>query len=90
MVQRHGPLRVFERKVLRNIFGPVRLSDDFRIRSNSELYALLNYIDVVQIINNQKLRWCGHIVRMEEDAPAGGIFNKGICGSRRRGRHCSR
>ena len=30
-------LRVFERKVLRKIFGPVRVGDDFRIRFNSKL-----------------------------------------------------
>ena len=44
-------LRVFERKVLRKIFGPVRVGDDFRIRFNSELYELLNDMDVVQRIN---------------------------------------
>ena len=44
-------LSVFERKVLRKIFRPVRVGDDFRICSNSELYMLLNDIDVVQRIN---------------------------------------
>ena len=63
-------LRVFERKVLRKIFCPVRVGNDFRIRFNSVLYELLNDIDVVQRINIQRLRWLGHVVRMEEDAPA--------------------
>ena len=40
-------LRIFERKVLRKIFGPVRVGDDFRIRSNRELYELLNDIGVL-------------------------------------------
>ena len=40
-------LRIFKRKVLRKIFGPVRVGDDFRIRFNSELYELLNGMDVV-------------------------------------------
>ena len=44
-------LRVFERKVLCKILGPVRVGDDFRIRFNSELYELLKDIDVVQRIN---------------------------------------
>ena len=44
-------LRVFERKVLRKIFGAVRVGDDFRIRFDSELYELLNDIDVMQRIN---------------------------------------
>ena len=73
-------LRVFERKVLRKIFGPVRVGDDFRIRFNSELYELLNdNMDVVQRINIQRLRWLGHVVRMEEDALARRVFDAGIC-----------
>ena len=81
-------LRVFEgKKVLRKIFGPVRVGNDFRIRFNSELYDLLNDMDVVQRINNQRL---GHVVRMEENAPARWVFDAGICGSRRRGQPCMR
>ena len=76
-------LRVFERKVLRKIFGSVRVGDDFRIRFNSELYELLNDVDVV-------LRWLGHAVRMEQDVPARRVFDAGICGSRRRERPCIR
>ena len=64
-------LRVFERKVVRKIFGPVRVRDDFRIKHNDKLYVLLNNIDVVQCINIQRLRWFGHVVRIEEDAPRG-------------------
>ena len=55
-------LRVFERKVLHKIFGPVRVGNDFRNRFNSELYELLNDIDVVQRINIQRLRWLVHVV----------------------------
>ena len=83
-------LRVFERKVLRKIFGLVRVGDDFRIRFNSELYELLKDMDVVQRINIQRLRWLGHVVRMEDDAPARRVFDAGICGSRRIGRPCIR
>ena len=72
-------LRVFERKVLRKIFAPVQVGDDFRIRFNSKPYELLNDTDVVQRINNQRLRWPGHVVRMEENAPARRVFDAGIC-----------
>ena len=58
--------------------------------SNSELYELLNEMDVVQRINIQRLRWLGHVVRMAENAPARWVFDAGICGSRRRGRPCIR
>ena len=83
-------LRVFERKVLRKIFDPVQVGDDFRMRFNSELYELLNNIHVVQRINIKRLRWLGHVVRMEEDAPVRRVFDAGISGSPRRGRPCIR
>ena len=83
-------LRVLERKVLRKIIGPLRVGDNFRIRYNSELCELLNDLDVVQCINIQWLRWLGHVVRMEGDAPARRVFAAGICGSRRRERPCIR
>ena len=82
--------RLFEGKVLRKIFGPVQVCDDFLIRFNSELYELLNDIDIVQRINIQWLRWLGQVVCMEEDAPARRIFDAGICGSRRSGQSCIR
>ena len=74
-------LRVFERQVLRKIYGVVRVDDDFRIRFNSELCKLLNNIDVMQRINIQSLRWLGYVVSMEEDAPAKPVFDVGICRS---------
>ena len=74
-------LRVFERKVLRNIFGPVRVGVNFRIRLNSELYKRIKI---------QRQSWLGHVVRMEEDASARRVFNAGICRSWRIGRPCIR
>ena len=71
-------LRVFERKVLRKIFGPVRVGDGFCIRYNSDLYELLSDLDVVQCINIHRRLWLGHVVRMEEDAPARWVFDAGI------------
>ena len=83
-------LKEFERKVLRKIFGPVRVGADFRIRFNSELHELLNDIDVLQRINNHRLRWLGYVVRLEEDAPGRRIFDAGIRGSRRKELPCIR
>ena len=79
-------LGVFERKVLRKIFGPLRVGDDFRIRMNHELYELYDDIDVVQRISQQQLRWLGHVVRMDENAPAKKVFDAKVEGGRRRGR----
>ncbi|XP_050339022.1 uncharacterized protein LOC126765340 isoform X2 [Bactrocera neohumeralis] len=57
-------LRVFERKVLRKIFGPLRVSHgEYRIRWNDELYEIYDDIDIVQRIKRQRLHWLGQVVR---------------------------
>ncbi|CAG9576128.1 unnamed protein product [Danaus chrysippus] len=54
-------LAVFERKVLRKVFGPVKDADgDYRIRMNHELEALMNRETIVRFIKSQRLRWAGH------------------------------
>ena len=74
MALRHGrcqtPMQLpwCERKVLRKIFGPVRVGDDYRIRTNRELYEIFNEMDVAKRINNQRYRWLSHVVRMDENA----------------------
>lgn len=61
-------LLVFERKVLRRIFGPVREGDTWRIRHNEELRLLYNEVDIVQFIKLGRLRWAGHVQRMPDTA----------------------
>jgi hypothetical protein len=54
MVHRHGllrtvdeqALRVFERKVLRRIYGPVCIQGKWRLRPNAELDNLLGHADL--------------------------------------------
>jgi hypothetical protein len=48
---------------LRKIYGPVKDRDNWRIRTNSELDTL----NIVRYIKAQRLRWFGHIQRMEDD-----------------------
>ena len=79
-------LRAFQRKVLSKIIGAVRVGDDIRIRSNSELYEFLKVIDVVQRINIFRVLWLVHVVQIVEDTPARRVFDAWICGSWRRGR----
>ena len=61
MAQRHilstdaTALKVFEKKAVRQIFGPVRVGDDFRIRFNSELYELLNDIATELAVTSTEL-----------------------------------
>ena len=59
----------FERKILRSIFGAINDRGQWRRRYNSELYELYKEPDLVKYIKINRLRWAGHVQRMED------IFN---------------
>ena len=79
-------LGVFKGKILRKIFGPVCVDGEYRIRWNDELYELYGDIDVCRRINAQRLRWLGHVARMEDETPARKVLDARVGGQRRRGR----
>jgi len=61
-------LAVFERKILRKIYGPVKENELWRIRRNDELEAIMKGDNIVRFIKCQKIRWLGHIERMQDTA----------------------
>ena len=63
-------LGVFERKILRAIFGPTNDNGEWRIRYNNELFTLYKENDTVTYIKINRLRWAGHVIRVEEKNPA--------------------
>lgn len=76
----------FGGKFLRLILDPVRVGENFCIRTNKELKDLLNNIVVVQRIHIQRLSRLCHVARMEENVLAKRVFDAGISGRRRRER----
>jgi hypothetical protein len=58
---------VFERKILRRIYGPVRDRDKWRCRFNKELYDLFKEPRLSLVIRIARLRWAGHVARMDEN-----------------------
>lgn len=75
-------LAVFERKVLRRILGAVKQGDNWRIRYNSELYE----INLETYVKLTRLRWLGHVVRMDNNRRVKMIHNGMPEGTRTRGR----
>ena len=60
-------LSIFERKILRRIYGPVSDGGRWRIRTNQELYQLCGENDVVKFCKLSILRWAGHVIRQDDD-----------------------
>jgi hypothetical protein len=60
-------LRVFENRVLR-IFGPKRdgVMGGCRKLHNEELHNLYSSPSINRIIKSRRMRWVGHVARMEE------------------------
>jgi len=50
-------LGVFERKILRAIFGPTNDNGEWRIKYNNELYTLYKESDIVTYIKINQLKW---------------------------------
>ena len=61
-------LMVFERKVLRKIFGPTNERDGtWRIKTSDELDELIKNKNVINHIEAQKLSWFGNLQRMSDE-----------------------
>ena len=77
-------LAVFERKILRKIYGPVKEKELWRIRLNDELEAIIKGENIVRFIKCQRIRWLGHIERMQDTAIPKKMYGKPYA-TRRRG-----
>ena len=61
-------LMVFERKVLRTIFGSTKERDGtWRIKTNVELNKLIRHKNIINYIKTQRLSWFCHLHRMSEE-----------------------
>ena len=79
-------LAVFERKILRKIYGPVKEKELWRTRQNDELEAIIKGENIVRFIKCQRTRWLGHIERMQYTAIAKMMLYGKLYATRRRGR----
>lgn len=79
-------LSIWERKILRKVFGAVCEEGNWRIRTNQEIYELFKDPDIVKEIKVKRLQWLGHLRRMEDTRAAKKSFITAPDGKRSRGR----
>jgi hypothetical protein len=59
-------LLLFERKILRRIYGPKRNEENlYERRTNAELRAMFNEPNIMGILKSRRISWAGHVWRVE-------------------------
>jgi hypothetical protein len=61
-----GKLSIFEMKNLCRIYGPICKRGQWRKRNSRQSEELYNEPNITNIIKYSRLRWVGHVVRMDE------------------------
>jgi hypothetical protein len=62
-------MNIFEKIVYRRILGLVNDNEEenWRILTNKDIYAIVKKPAITETIRLNKLRWFGHVQRMEEN-----------------------
>jgi hypothetical protein len=68
-------LNMWERKILRKVYGPVTEQGVWIIRTNEELRELYKARDLVVDIKRKRLEWLGHVIRMDQRRVVKKIFD---------------
>ena len=80
-------MNIFERKMYRRILDPVYDNEkgNWRILANKECYAIVTKPTTIETIRLNRLRWFGHVQRMEENRIPKRVLYMNL-GTRLRGR----
>jgi hypothetical protein len=80
-------LIIFEKKILRKIFGPTKeLNGLWRIKTNEELNELIRRKSIIRFIKSQRLKWLGHVERKSKEGEVTRIYKWKPLGSKPIGR----
>jgi len=81
-------LNISERKVYRRILGPIydNEKENWRILTNKEIHASVKKPTIIETIRLNRLRWFGHVQRMEENRIHKRVLYMNLGTARLRGR----
>ena len=60
-------LKIFERKLLRWVLGPISRNGEWRIQHNDEVYCHFNEPTVEVYVKLRRLEWAGHVIKMDNN-----------------------
>jgi hypothetical protein len=71
-------LRVFENRVLRRIFGPMKdeVRRSWRTRYNGKINDQYYSPNIVRVIKSRRMRWAGHVARLGAER----VVHRGLVG----------
>jgi hypothetical protein len=72
--------------ITRKIYGPEMENNIWRIRYNEEINTLLKGEDIVRFIKSQRIRYLGHVERMEDNVMPKRMLKGRLYSKRRKGR----
>ena len=79
-------LHIFERQILRNIFGPVNIDNIWRTRNNMEIDRLIEGADTVRFSKAQRIKWLRHVQGTDQARPTRKLLDWKPMGTRPVGR----
>jgi hypothetical protein len=81
-------LNIFERKVSRRILGPVydNEQENWNILTNKEICAIVKKPTITETIRLHRLRWFGHVQRIEDNISPKRVLHMNLESTRPRGR----
>ena len=77
---------IFERKILRRIYGAKYGKGEWKSRMNRELEEMSKGENIVKWIIGQRISWLGQLERMEEDRMPKNIFTQDLEGTETKGK----
>lgn len=84
--QEANKLEIWERRILRGIFGGIKDSDGlWRRRTNKEIREMYGKPTITQKIRKQRASWLGHVVRMNKNRMPK-LLLESLGGKKKRGR----
>jgi hypothetical protein len=86
----HAFKAIWEKKILRRIYVPKYINNEWKTRTNEEIMNMFNGPDIISTIKSKRIKWLGHIQRIGRERGVKWIFEYKPGGRRRVGRPRSR